>query len=80
MQKGHRLIQLPLEVDIEDFEEYETSHDVRVSLVYCIDLSSTMRYSSMFGDLSRIEDEQRRRFGGSSFLTRNSSHPIQYLS
>ena len=36
--KGDRLIQLPLEVDIEDFEEYETSHDVRVSLVYCIDL------------------------------------------
>ncbi|MGB7679775.1 MAG: VWA domain-containing protein [Nitrososphaeraceae archaeon] len=61
--KGDRLIQLPLEVDIEDFEEYETSHDVRVSLVYCIDLSSTMRYSSMFGDLSRIEAAKKALWG-----------------
>jgi uncharacterized protein with von Willebrand factor type A (vWA) domain len=38
---------LPLRLSVEDFEEYETTQDVRVAVVYCIDLSSTMRYSSM---------------------------------
>lgn len=61
--KGNRQIQLPLQINIDDFEEYETSHDVRVSLVYCIDLSSTMRYSSMFGDLSRIEAAKKALWG-----------------
>lgn len=61
--RGHSPIELPLQVDIEDFEEYETSRDVRVSLVYCIDLSSTMRYSSMFGDLSRIEAAKKALWG-----------------
>ncbi|HEY7508298.1 MAG TPA: VWA domain-containing protein [Nitrososphaera sp.] len=50
---------LPLQMDVEDFEEYETMKDVRVAIVYCIDLSSTMRYSTMFGDLSRIEAAKR---------------------
>ena len=48
-----------IKFDIEDFEEYETIQDVRVSIVYCIDLSSTMRYSTMYGDLSRIEAAKR---------------------
>jgi uncharacterized protein with von Willebrand factor type A (vWA) domain len=61
--RGHGPIELPLQVDMEDFEEYETSRDVRVSLVYCIDLSSTMRYSSMFGDLSRIEAAKKALWG-----------------
>jgi uncharacterized protein with von Willebrand factor type A (vWA) domain len=61
--KGNRQIQLPLQINIDDFEEYETSRDVRVSLVYCIDLSSTMRYSSMFGDLSRIEAAKKALWG-----------------
>ncbi len=53
--KGGRKLQVPLDIDPEDFEEYETMQDVRVAIVYCIDLSSTMRYSSMYGDMSRIE-------------------------
>jgi uncharacterized protein with von Willebrand factor type A (vWA) domain len=61
--RGHSPIGFPLQVDMEDFEEYETSRDVRVSLVYCIDLSSTMRYSSMFGDLSRIEAAKKALWG-----------------
>ena len=61
--KGNRQIQLPLQINIDDFEEYETSRDVRVSLVYCIDLSSTMRYSSMFGGLSRIEAAKKALWG-----------------
>ena len=50
---------IPLAINIEDLEEYETIRDVRVAVVYCIDLSSTMRYSSMFGDMSRIEAAKR---------------------
>jgi len=52
-------IKLPLKIDVEDFEEHETMQDVRVAVVYCIDLSSTMRYSSMYGDMSRIEAAKR---------------------
>ncbi len=48
-------VEIPLKMKSEDFEEYETLRDVRTSVVYCIDLSSTMRYSTMFGDMSRIE-------------------------
>ena len=50
---------LPLNLSVDDFEEYETMQDVRVAVVYCIDLSSTMRYSSMYGDMSRIEAAKR---------------------
>ena len=52
-------MKLPLQIDVEDFEEYETMRDVRVAVAYCIDLSSTMRYSTMFGDMSRIEAAKR---------------------
>jgi uncharacterized protein with von Willebrand factor type A (vWA) domain len=48
-------IQLPIELRPDDLEVYETKRDVSVAVVYCIDLSSTMRYSTMFGDMSRIE-------------------------
>lgn len=51
--------ELPLQLSVEDFEEYETMQDVRVAVVYCIDLSSTMRYSSMYNDMSRIEAAKR---------------------
>jgi uncharacterized protein with von Willebrand factor type A (vWA) domain len=59
LARNNGKIELPIKFDIEDFEEYETIHDVRVSIVYCIDLSSTMRYSTMYGDLSRIEAAKR---------------------
>jgi uncharacterized protein with von Willebrand factor type A (vWA) domain len=52
-------LKLPLHIDTEDLEEYETLQDVRVAVVYCIDLSSTMRYSSLYGDMSRIEAAKR---------------------
>jgi uncharacterized protein with von Willebrand factor type A (vWA) domain len=52
-------LKLPLQIDVEDFEEYETMQEVRVAVVYCIDLSSTMRYSSMYGNMSRIEAAKR---------------------
>jgi uncharacterized protein with von Willebrand factor type A (vWA) domain len=49
----------PLDIEIDDFEEYETMQEVRVAIAYCIDLSSTMRYSSMMGEMSRIEAAKR---------------------
>ena len=61
--KENGQVRLPLQLSMDDIEEYEMSHDVRVSLVYCIDLSSTMRYSSMFGDLSRIEAAKKALWG-----------------
>ena len=57
--KGKGALKLPLQIDVDDFEQYETMQDVRVAVVYCIDLSSTMRYSTMFGDMSRIEAAKR---------------------
>ena len=59
MAKTPTQIKIPLDLKLEDLEEYETMRDVRIALVYCIDLSSTMRYSSMFGDMSRIEAAKR---------------------
>jgi len=59
IMKGVSEIKFPLAIDIDDFEEYETMQEVRVAIVYCIDLSSTMRYSSMMGDVSRIEAAKR---------------------
>ena len=60
VKKNKQQIKLPLKFDVEeDFEEYETMRDIRVGIVYCIDLSSTMRYSSMFGDMTRIEAAKR---------------------
>jgi uncharacterized protein with von Willebrand factor type A (vWA) domain len=59
ISKNGEELQMPLQIDVEDFEEYETMEDVRVAVVYCIDLSSTMRYSSMYGDMSRIEAAKR---------------------
>jgi uncharacterized protein with von Willebrand factor type A (vWA) domain len=56
---GGNNLKLPLQIDVDDFEEYETMQDVRVAVAYCIDLSSTMRYSSMYGDMSRIEAAKR---------------------
>jgi len=59
LAKSNDQIKIPLGINVEDLEEYETMRDVRVAVVYCIDLSSTMRYSSMFGDMSRIEAAKR---------------------
>ncbi|HEY7226657.1 MAG TPA: VWA domain-containing protein [Nitrososphaeraceae archaeon] len=55
-RSGSKLpVQLPIEFQADDLEIYETKRDVSIAIVYCIDLSSTMRYSTMFGDMSRIE-------------------------
>ena len=50
-------ISFPLSVDPNDLEEYETLEDVRAAVVYCIDLSSTMKIK--MGNISRIESAKR---------------------
>ncbi|HXG13900.1 MAG TPA: VWA domain-containing protein [Candidatus Nitrosotenuis sp.] len=49
----------PLDVDVDDFEEFETVEDVRATVVYCIDLSSTMKSSLSSSGMSRIEAAKR---------------------
>jgi len=52
-------LKFPLDINIDDFEEFETVEDVRASVVYCIDLSSTMKSSLTNSGMSRIEAAKR---------------------
>src|SRR5947209_15453215 len=52
--KGMR-VEFPLQLEIEDYQKFETKEEVKVAVVYCIDLSSTMKYSLSSGEGSRIE-------------------------
>lgn len=53
--KSNQKINFPLNLEPEDLEEFETLDEVRVAVVYCIDLSSTMKYSINKKSRSRIE-------------------------
>lgn len=55
LTKEQGKISFPLEIGIDDFEQLETVEDVRASVVYCIDLSSTMRTNLADSGMSRIE-------------------------
>ncbi len=48
-------VDIPIGLSIEDFEQYEVVNEVSMAVVYCIDLSSTMRYCAMNEGISRIE-------------------------
>ena len=48
-------VRFPLEIKFDDFEKFETKEEVKIAVVYCIDLSSTMKYSLSSGDGTRIE-------------------------
>lgn len=52
-------VRFPLDISYDDLEIYESKKEIKISTVYCIDLSSTMRYSSMYTNLSRIEAAKR---------------------
>jgi Mg-chelatase subunit ChlD len=58
-KQAERRIEFPLDINYEDLEVHETLEDIRVATAYCIDLSSTMRYSSMYNNMSRIEAAKR---------------------
>ena len=55
ISKRNSKIQFPISMEPDDLEEFETIEDVRATVVYCIDLSSTMKYSLGKKGLSRIE-------------------------
>lgn len=57
--KAKQDVLIPIDITVDDLEEYETKQDVRMSVAYCIDLSSTMRYSTMYAGMSRIEAAKR---------------------
>jgi len=78
LAKKNSQIKIPLDIEVDDLEQYETLQDVRVAVVYCIDLSSTMRYSSMFGDMSRIEAAKRALW--SLFLLNQKFFPSDSIS
>jgi len=78
LAKNSSSLKIPLDVEEDDLEEYETLQDVRGAVVYCIDLSSTMRYSSMFGDMSRIEAAKRALW--SLFLLNQKFFPSDSIS
>jgi uncharacterized protein with von Willebrand factor type A (vWA) domain len=48
-------IRFPIALSLDDFEEYEIFEETKTAIVYCIDLSSTMKYSVSSGEGSRIE-------------------------
>jgi len=52
-------IQFPLKIEFDDFEKFETKEETKVAVVYCIDLSSTMKYSLSSGDGTRIESAKK---------------------
>ena len=78
LAKKNSQLKIPLDLEVDDLEEYETLQDVQVAVVYCIDLSSTMRYSSMFGDMSRIEAAKRALW--SLFLLNQKFFPSDSIS
>ncbi|MBM3904209.1 MAG: VWA domain-containing protein [Thaumarchaeota archaeon] len=59
LSKQGKTIDFPLDLDVDDFEEFETTEDVRAAIVYCIDLSSTMKSSLTSSGMSRIEAAKR---------------------
>lgn len=54
-QRKSELINFPLEIKFDDLEKFETKEEVNVAVVYCIDLSSTMKYSLISGEGTRVE-------------------------
>lgn len=50
-----QITEFPIQIEFDDFEKFETREEVKTGIVYCIDLSSTMKYSLNSGEGSRIE-------------------------
>ena len=80
----HSRIEFPLDISYEDIEIYDTLEEIQVATVYCIDLSSTMKYCSMYNDLSRIEAAKRALWSlfilNKKFFPLDSIHTIGFGS
>ena len=57
-----RDVMFPIRMEPEDLEEFETLEDVRAAVVYCIDLSSTMK-TKLGKNTSRLEAAKRALWG-----------------
>jgi uncharacterized protein with von Willebrand factor type A (vWA) domain len=71
-------LKFPLDITVDDFEEFETSEDVRAAVVYCIDLSSTMKSSITSSGISRIEAAKRALW--SLYVLNNKFFPNDSIS
>jgi uncharacterized protein with von Willebrand factor type A (vWA) domain len=78
LTKEGQPLKFPLEMDVDDFEEFETVEDVRASVVYCIDLSSTMKSSLTNSGMSRIEAAKRALW--SLYVLNNKFFPNDSIS
>lgn len=63
ISKNNTSISFPLDMELDDFEQYESLEDVRVAVVYCIDLSSTMKTHLGQNGQSRIEAAKKALWG-----------------
>lgn len=63
ISKNHLFPQFPFSLDYDDLEQFETLDEVRNSIVYCIDLSSTMKYVLGNDGKSRIDIAKRALWG-----------------
>ena len=72
----------PLNVAMSDMAVYETYSDVHAAVVYCIDLSSTMKTKT--GGVSRIESAKKALWGlygaGAKFFPSDQVHIVGFAS
>ncbi|MEM4391275.1 MAG: VWA domain-containing protein [Candidatus Nitrosotenuis sp.] len=84
LTKEGRSLAFPLAVDVDDFEQHETVEDVKASVVYCIDLSSTMKSSIADSGMSRIEAAKKALWAlyilNHRFFPNDSVHIVGFAS
>jgi uncharacterized protein with von Willebrand factor type A (vWA) domain len=61
--RTNKKIDFPIEMELDDLEEFESLEEVGTALVYCIDLSSTMKYVLGNNGKSRIEAAKKALWG-----------------
>lgn len=82
--KRDSTVKFPIEMEIDDLEKFETTEEVKVAVVYCIDLSSTMKYSVGSGEGSRIEAAKKALWSlyvlNKKFFPNDSIHVVGFGS
>lgn len=81
--RRERSTAFPLRIIAEDMEQYETYASAKTAVVYCIDLSSTMR-TKMQGGHSRIRAAKKALWGlygaNTRYFVRDAVHVIGFAS
>lgn len=84
LTKDGKPLDFPLDIEIDDFEQHEATEEVRASVVYCIDLSSTMRSLLANSNLSRIEAAKKALWSlyvlNHKFFPNDSVHIVGFAS